>query len=315
MQGALDRPLLLVLGMHRSGTSALTRLLAAAGATLPRQLMHADEFNPRGYFESGRIAWANGARLHGSGSAWDDPLLFPCPDWPAAEDAKWRALAREVFEAEFGEAARPLVKDPRLSIVLPAWRPVFAELGLQPACAIAVRPPAAVAASLVRRDGFAPEKALLLWASYMVAAVVNTRGLACVFVSYDALLADWRRQADRIEAGLGLPSPARDAASASAMDAFLASDLRHNVGGGDLARYGWAGELARQVHQALEGAVLGGSPDLQALAAAADVIAAKRREFGPIVSSISRNLDTARNEIVRLRAGSAKVEIQAPGTA
>jgi hypothetical protein len=297
----LERPIFLVLGMHRAGTSALSGLLAAAGAGLPAHSMRADEFNPRGYFESDRIVWVNAARLHGNGSAWDDPLLFPCPDWPPEQDERWRALAREVLQEEFADAPRPLMKDPRLSVLLPAWRPVFADLGLQPRCAIAVRRPAAVAASLVRRDGFSPEKALLLWASHMVAAVVNTRDLPRVFVSYDELLADWRREAARIEAGLGLPSPAHDPHAAREVDAFLAPDLRHNAGGGDLARYGWAGELAARVHRALDEATAGGAPALPALEGAADLIVEKRREFGPIVSSISRDLERARQEVIRLR--------------
>jgi hypothetical protein len=298
---ALDRPLLLVLGMHRSGTSALSGLLVAGGATLPRNLLTANEHNPRGFFESGKIVWINGARLHGGGSAWDDPLLYPAPSWPPAEDAHWRGLAREVFETEFGDATWPLMKDPRLSVVLPAWRPAFAELGLRAGCVICVRNPAAVAASLVRRDGFSAEKALLLWASYMVAAVMNTHDLPRVFVGYDALLADWRGELGRIAAALGCPSPARDPAAAAQADSFLTPELRHNPGGGDLRRYGWVGELATQVHGALLAALSGGALDSDALERAAALIAAKRREFGPIVASISRDLDMARNEAARLR--------------
>lgn len=306
MPSALDRPLLLVLGMHRSGTSALSGLLATGSAALPQNLLAANQSNPRGFFESGRIAWVNGARLHGSGSAWDDPLLYPCPSWPPAEDAHWRGLARELFEEEFGDASWPLMKDPRLSVVLPAWRPVFADLGLRPGCVICMRNPAAVAASLVRRDGFSAEKSLLLWASYMVAAVVNTHDLPRVFVGYDNLLADWRRELGRIEAVLGYPSPAHDPAAAAEADGFLTPELRHNPGGGDLLRYGWVGELATQVHHALVGALSGGAPDMVALARAAELIAAKRRDFGPIVASISRDLDRARNEAagLRLAAGS-----------
>lgn len=307
MPSAPDRPLLLVLGMHRSGTSAMSGLLAAGGAAPPRTLMAANAHNPRGFFESGRIAWINGARLHGGGSAWDDPLLYPAPSWPPAEDAHWRGLAREVFETEFADAPWPLMKDPRLSVVLPAWRPVFADLGLQPGCVICVRNPAAVAASLVRRDGFGPEKALLLWASYMIAAVTNTHDLPRVFVGYDALLADWRGEAGRIEAALGCPSPARDPAAAAEADGFLTAELRHNPGGGDLRRYGWVGELAAEVHRALAGARSGGALDMVSLARAAELVAARRREFGPIVSSIARDLDMARNEAagLRLAAGDA----------
>lgn len=316
MPRVLDRPLLLVLGMHRSGTSALSGLLAAGGAALPQHLLAANEHNPRGFFESGRVVWVNGARLHGGGSAWDDPLLFPCASWPPAEDAHWRGLARDVFETEFGDAPWPLMKDPRLSVVLPAWRPVFEDLGLQPRCVICVRNPAAVAASLVRRDGFSAEKALLLWASYMVAAVMSTQDLPRVFVGYDALLADWRGEVGRIEAVLGWPFPARDPAAAAEADGFLTPDLRHNPGGGDLLRYGWAGKLAAEVYRALEGAMSGAVPDMAGLERAAQLLADKRREFGSIIASISRDLDMARNEAAGLRlAASAGEAAGRPTTA
>jgi hypothetical protein len=299
--GEPGEPLFIVLGMHRSGTSALSGLLAAAGARPPVHQLTPDPTNPRGYFESARILAVNGARLSGNGSAWDDPLLFPCPEWPRPEDLRWRAAAREAFEAEFAGAARPMMKDPRLSVLLPAWRPVFAELGAQPRCAISVRRPAAVAASLVRRDGFSAEKALLLWVSYMTAAVLNSDGLPRVFVSYDALVADWRGEADRIEAALGLPSPARDPARAQEADEFLSPELRRNAGGGDVTRYGWAGEAAARLYQTLEAAASGEAPDPDVVASVADLLRAKRAEFGPIVASMSRDLDRARAEIRRLR--------------
>src|SRR4051812_9007473 len=62
----------LVLGMHRSGTSAVTRLLALAGAHLPDNVMPGDEHNARGYFEPWKIAIFNDQRLRAAGAAWDD---------------------------------------------------------------------------------------------------------------------------------------------------------------------------------------------------------------------------------------------------
>lgn len=69
----------LVLGMHRSGTSALANLLALAGADLPREVMPADAHNARGYFEPWRIAVFNDRRLAAAGTAWDDPFAALAP--------------------------------------------------------------------------------------------------------------------------------------------------------------------------------------------------------------------------------------------
>ena len=60
----------LVLGMHRSGTSALANVLALAGASLPREVMPADSHNARGYFEPWRIAVFNDRRLAAAGTSW-----------------------------------------------------------------------------------------------------------------------------------------------------------------------------------------------------------------------------------------------------
>ena len=67
----------LVLGMHRSGTSAATQLLALAGANLPQHVMPGDEHNQKGYFEPWKIALFNDQRLHAGGGAWDDIFGFP----------------------------------------------------------------------------------------------------------------------------------------------------------------------------------------------------------------------------------------------
>jgi len=113
----------LVLGMHRSGTSALANLLALAGADLPREVMPADAHNARGYFEPWRIAVFNDRRLAAAGTAWDDPFaaLAPAPE----DEADWREEARRLFRAQFGRRRRPLLKDPRVSVLGDLWRGVL----------------------------------------------------------------------------------------------------------------------------------------------------------------------------------------------
>ena len=108
----------LVLGMHRSGTSATTQLLSLAGARLPKNVMPADEHNTQGYFEPWRIATFNDERLRAAGSAWDDVFVFPCPTAPAEAHAAWRDRAIALFAEEFGTARHPLIKDPRVTVLI-----------------------------------------------------------------------------------------------------------------------------------------------------------------------------------------------------
>src|SRR5258708_19979824 len=95
-------------------------------------------------------------------------------------------------------------------------------------CVIPVRHPVAVAASLARRNRFAPEKSVLIWSAYMLAAEAYTRDLPRAFVSYDGPLGDWRGEVARIEAAHGAPLPKITEASANAIDPFLTPHLRPN---------------------------------------------------------------------------------------
>ena len=161
-------PVYLVLGMHRSGTSATAQLLAKAGAGLPEHLMPGDEHNAKGYFEPWRVAVMNGERLRAAGGAWDDPFGYPFRPHP--DDALFRAQAAALLREQFDLNAAPLLKDPRVSVLLPLWRPVFDDAGLSPLCVIPVRDPLEVAGSLAKRDGFSRDKSILVWCAYMLAA-------------------------------------------------------------------------------------------------------------------------------------------------
>jgi hypothetical protein len=255
----------LVLGMHRSGTSAVTQLLALAGADLPANVMPGDEHNQKGYFEPWKIAIFNDERLRAAGSAWDDPFAFPFHPLPAEEERGWLDRALALFDEEFPDAAWPLIKDPRATVLLPFWRTVLAERGVGARCVIPVRHPLAVAGSLKRRDRFAEQKSVLVWSAYMLAAEAYTRDLPRAFVGYDALLADWRAEVARIEAAHGAPLPKLTPKSAKEVDSFLTADLRHNAVSDGLKALGWAGEIAADVFAWFEAKAAGGDPPMSLL--------------------------------------------------
>jgi hypothetical protein len=294
---AAGRAAYLVLGMHRSGTSATAQLLALAGARLPRNLMPADAYNAQGYFEPWRIALFNDERLRAAGSAWDDAFAFPAPAVAAGEAAAWRKRASALFRDEYGAARHPLMKDPRATVLLPFWREVLDGLGVAARCVIPVRHPLAVAASLGRRDGFAAQKSVLLWSAYMLAAEAYSRDLPRVFVDYDRLLADWRGEVRRIEAAHGAPVPKLGPAAAREIDAALTGELRHNAPEGDLAALGWTGAIAEQVLGWCAAAARDEAPDPAPLAAAAAALAERQLEMGPLVSPAARDFDAVRAEL------------------
>ena len=291
----------LVLGMHRSGTSAVTQVLALAGASLPENVMDGDEHNAKGYFEPWKIAMFNDGRLRAGGAAWDDIFAFPYKPLAIKAERTWLNRAEALFEEEYGDVRYPLLKDPRVTVLMPFWRTALTELEVGARCVIPVRHPLAVAGSLSRRNGFAPEKSVLIWTAYMLAAEAYTRDLPRAFVSYDGLLGDWRAEAAKIEAAHGAPLPKLTEAAGKAIDRFLTPELRHNDAAGGLKDLGWAGALAGQVLDWFEAAAAGQAPGPAALDKAARELARRGKDIGVLVSPAARDLDEARAELLELR--------------
>ena len=173
------------------------------------------------------------------------------------------------------------------------------EIGAR--CVIPVRHPLAVAGSLSRRNGFAPEKSVLLWSAYMLAAEAYTRDLPRAFVSYDGLLGDWRGEVARIEQAHGAALPNLNDKAAKAIGKFLSPELRHNAAETGLAALGWAGALASQVFEWFDAASTGVAPQPAPLEAAAKALAARSREMGVLVSPVTRDLDATRSELLDLQ--------------
>jgi hypothetical protein len=287
--------------MHRSGTSAVTQVLALAGASLPENVMGGDEHNAKGYFEPWKIALFNDGRLRAGGAAWDDIFAFPYRPLGTKDERGWLNRAEALFQDEYAEVRFPLLKDPRVTVLMPFWRTVLTELEVAARCVIPVRHPLAVAGSLARRNGFAPEKSVLIWTAYMLAAEAYTRDLPRAFVSYDGLLADWRAEATRIEAAHGAPLPKLTETAAKAIDRFLSPELRHNEAKGGLKNLGWAGALAGQVLAWFEAASTGAAPGPAVLDKAARELGKRAQDIGVLVSPATRDLDAARAELLDLR--------------
>ncbi|WP_101342246.1 sulfotransferase family protein [Cereibacter azotoformans] len=226
-QASPPRIALVVLGMHRSGTSALAGVLGHMGCDLPQDLMPGNEANPRGHFESLKVYYLNDAILASAGSAWDDwspvsPDLYRSPRL-----AEFRLRAAEVLAQEFGDSSLIVLKDPRICRLLPFWTEALAEAGFRPLYVCTHRAADEVAASLTRREGWPASRGRLLWLRHVLEAEAGTREQPRVFVSYEALLSDWRATVARIAGGLGLQFPRTPEAAAPAILDFLADDLRH----------------------------------------------------------------------------------------
>jgi hypothetical protein len=220
---------LIVLGMHRSGTSALAGTLARLGASAPATAMPESPDNPVGYYESIAFMDLNERVLASAGSSWDDWRPIPA-DWFAGNDADLlRAEVPPLLQIEFPTGILPVVKDPRISRLLPFWTEALARAGYEPYVLLCTRNPFEVARSLGVRDQIGRQDALLGWLRHSLDAEYASRGLPRRVVEYDALLRDWRGVADAVARDLDneWPVPA-DEASAQ-IESFLRASLRHHV--------------------------------------------------------------------------------------
>lgn len=300
-----------VLGMHRSGTSALTRVLNLLGVELGADLLPPNPDNVTGFWEHTAIYEAHDRLLRALGSAWDDVRPLP-PGWlstPAARETKERLSA--IVARDFASARLWGFKDPRTCRLVPLWRELLAERGLEAGFVLMVRNPLDVAGSLRARDGFPLAKSYLVWLRHLAASEHDTRGLRRVIVGYDTLLSDWQALADRVASGLGIGWPMPTDAIAAEVALFLQRALRHQDVGPAVLRDDRLLRLIEPCYRAAVTAMQGDDAPLQeALAAAEAEVGAMERLFGPIVDDAEVRRRRAEEETARARS-----EAQATGEA
>ena len=221
---------IIVLGVHRSGTSALAGVLSMLGADPGPSLMPAGEDNPKGFWEHADIVAAHDQLLGHLGSSWDDELPLAEGWWRRADLSSYRDALRDIVRRDFSRSPLWILKDPRICRLLPLWFDILREVGARAHFVICLRDPDEVAKSLEKRDGIPAAKAQLMWLEHLLDAERWSRGQARVSVAYDELLADWRGTVQRIGQALSLPLRIDDPKTAAEVDAFLEPSLRHHRG-------------------------------------------------------------------------------------
>jgi len=255
MSSSPEKTLLLVAGMHRSGTSVLTHVLHLLGVTLGKELLPADaEINARGFWEHRELVELDEAALKALDHPWYD--FRPLPDrwWHRQVILDLQARAVEFLNRTFTNGGIAAVKDPRLCLLLPFWERAARKAGWSPKVIMATRSPQEVAASLCRRDPMDTTTATLLWLRYTRDAEYHSRNLLRVTVDYESLLTDWPEVISRLGRSLELEWPVAEEDARPAIEETIDPSLKHQRGNRE-------GEplppvsLAREIHQALvEGA-------------------------------------------------------------
>jgi hypothetical protein len=257
-----DKEILFILGVGRSGTSMLARVLSLCGCALPQSLKDANAANPSGYWEPTEALQLNDAFLFRHGATYFDPTLRLQGEvtFPPAVRAAFIGQIRD-FLRRCPDVPRLVIKEPRIVALFEFWLQAAREEGIQVKAIIPIRHPQEVVASLSAWVKSPPELWRALWLKYNLLSEHDSRDLPRVFVEYSSLLSDWRREIARIEHALTVDLSCTDGA---AIDAFVSRDLHTQKDAGPVVEpfgYPWLAETYAVLSEAardqpVEGAVL-----------------------------------------------------------
>ena len=224
--GVCKQEIVCILGMHRSGTSALTRVLNLIGVELGADEALTTEpvaDNPKGYWEHHELTAISDAILKRPGGSWDEPPLLP-PGWEAAAAIDdLRQLAHQSIQNQFAAVQLWGWKDPRTCLTLPFWQQLLPDMRY----VICLRNPVDVARSLAHRDHLSAAKSSNLWLTYVSSALHHTEGKPRLVIFYEDLMDDCLRELQRLAEFLGRPERAQQMEVQEAVQEFIDQGLQH----------------------------------------------------------------------------------------
>ena len=302
-----------IAGMHRSGTSAVSRVISLLGAELPQTLMQPGFDNPKGFWESASVAALNDDILASMSSSWDDLLAHLIRRRDVVIGGEFQRRIGEALRSEYSLTRSLVLKEPRIALLLDIWTEALADERFSPCVIIPVRDPLEVAASLGERNKFTVGRSLLLWLTYFLSAERASRGKKRVFIHYADFLLDWRAAMRRVESKLGVKFPAWTPAAEREIDAYLTWRDRHHQLPPELIHqrtdvadwvkhaYAWANAATRE-----------NEPDAALLDEVADDFAASTSIFAPVITEHRATEASLRDAVRQLegRAGELAINVR-----
>lgn len=225
--GAAPRRVVVVLGMHRAGTSVCMRIVQHLGVALGGPLLSAGWDNQDGFQEHMTVVQFNQAVLSAAGYEWDSfHLVRKMPEgfWGSRAVTQAVETLKSVVSAEM-DAAGGLwgFKDPRTLRLIPLWTRIFDELGVEPVWVLSVRDPRAVTSSLLSRNGMPAVLGNLLWLEHYLDALRQLGPRIACILHYERWFTDKPPQIQALASALGGATDAQIAAAS----ASVRTALRH----------------------------------------------------------------------------------------
>lgn len=199
----MKTPIIVVLGMHRSGTSVGMNVLSGLGVACGEELIPAGRSNLAGFWEHSEIVAIQERCLARLNRVWHGPHgTFPMPNGWLNTDA-----AREAEKSLTDVVARELAahpgkvwgfKDPRTIRLWLLWQRIWDTLGIVPIPVLMVRHPDAVSRSLAKHNGISPKRGQLVWLQHNIEALRHFGDQLRIVIDFDDLVNDPDAEVERI---------------------------------------------------------------------------------------------------------------------
>jgi hypothetical protein len=228
-RAAQRKPIVLVLGMHRSGTSLCSHILSALGVDMADDI-GVDVRNDKGHWERWEIAEFHDRILRlfnrDCGGGFHD-FALPVAWWADPHVAQIRReiaafLEKRMADGYFG------FKDPRTMRLMPVWHQILNELNLVPKIVLCLRNPAQIARSLNARDGLDPEIGEYRWLVHMIDFFRYTNKFDFCTVEYEAWFSNPSANIAKLQEFLDLPWQQSEADLALVLSGIIDPAGRHN---------------------------------------------------------------------------------------
>jgi len=224
----IKNKVVIVLGMHRSGTSALAGILKRLGVEFGEKLLPGDlGVNDKGFYEHIGIINIHEQIFKTIGYTWFDIRPMPEQWWMFDEIVIFKEALKDIIRNDFSGSTLWGIKDPRMCRLLPLWLQILTELDLEPLFVLCLRHPAEVAESLHNRDGFEPEGAHCLWLRYVLESEQYSRPYLRTVVCHSAFIVDWRQEVLGLSRHFNIKWPNEKENTYLQIDDFIEPELHH----------------------------------------------------------------------------------------
>lgn len=299
-----------IVGLGRSGTSALTRVLSLSGCALPESVVAAVDFNPKGCWEPIDI-WKLNADFfyrYGTTPGGDPTMRLQAMEFGETEREEYVDKIR-AFLSACPRAPVLLIKHPSISEWMDFWLEAARREALAAKVVIPIRHPTEVYASISALDGgdtVSLELSNACWVKLNLLAERHSRALPRVFIEYSSLMTDWRVELARVASALSVRLEPDEAA----IDRYLTRDLYRQRRAGPVAEtfgYSWT----TRVYEILSSAARDGAVDLAALDEIHGAYRASERAFRIAWEEFRRRFE--RTDLQAMRDGVDNVPVWLAG--